>query len=199
MPLRRQRRASSALLALLLSGAVAPLAGAQEAAARAPAATGVAADLLSDVAQLETKMLALVRAIPAEHFEWRPAAGVRSVNEVVRHVAADNYLLPAVLGHAADPATGIEGDDYATAQAFEQRTMSRDDAIAQMERSFTHLKRALAGTTPAQMGQPVSLFGHPSTVQATWILTVTHLHEHLGQLIAYGRSNGVVPPWSLAQ
>jgi hypothetical protein len=29
-----------------------------------------------------------------------------------------------------------------------------------------------------------------------WILTVGHLHEHLGQLIAYARSNNVVPPWS---
>jgi hypothetical protein len=29
-----------------------------------------------------------------------------------------------------------------------------------------------------------------------WVLTTTHLHEHLGQLIAYARSNGVVPPWS---
>ncbi len=27
------------------------------------------------------------------------------------------------------------------------------------------------------------------------ILTLTHLHEHLGQLISYARSNGVVPPW----
>jgi hypothetical protein len=25
---------------------------------------------------------------------------------------------------------------------------------------------------------------------------VTHLHEHLGQLIAYARMNNVVPPWS---
>jgi hypothetical protein len=29
-------------------------------------------------------------------------------------------------------------------------------------------------------------------------MTATHLHEHLGQLIAYARSNGVTPPWSQA-
>jgi hypothetical protein len=28
------------------------------------------------------------------------------------------------------------------------------------------------------------------------LATVTHLHEHLGQLIAYARSNNVEPPWS---
>ncbi len=26
-----------------------------------------------------------------------------------------------------------------------------------------------------------------------------HAHEHLGQAIAYARSNGVVPPWSQPQ
>ena len=26
---------------------------------------------------------------------------------------------------------------------------------------------------------------------------LTHIHEHLGQSIAYARSNGVVPPWSM--
>jgi len=29
-----------------------------------------------------------------------------------------------------------------------------------------------------------------------WIRAVVHLHEHLGQSIAYARTNEVVPPWS---
>jgi hypothetical protein len=27
-------------------------------------------------------------------------------------------------------------------------------------------------------------------------MATTHLHEHLGQLIAYARANDVTPPWS---
>jgi len=34
------------------------------------------------------------------------------------------------------------------------------------------------------------------TVRQMWVMTTTHLHEHLGQSIAYARTNGVVPPWS---
>ena len=79
---------------------------------------------------------------------------------------------------------------------FEQRTIGRDENLAQLERSFTHVKRALAGAQQEKMADKVSLFGQPATAQYTWILTATHLHEHLGQLIAYARSNGVVPPWS---
>jgi hypothetical protein len=42
----------------------------------------------------------------------------------------------------------------------------------------------------------MTVFGRKTTAQSTWILTVTHLHEHLGQLIAYARSNNITPPWS---
>ena len=158
--------------------------------------SSVVADLLTDVGQVEKKMLQLAKAMPADKFDWRPAAGVRSFSEVVRHVAADNYLIPATIGIAAEPATGIKGDDYKTAVAYEQRKLDRDAAIAEMEKSFAHLKRALQGTTAQRMAEKVKLFGQDFTVQQTWILATTHLHEHLGQAIAYARSNNVVPPWS---
>ena len=34
--------------------------------------------------------------------------------------------------------------------------------------------------------------------EATYLLLIllSHSHEHLGQLIAYARSNDVTPPWS---
>jgi len=160
------------------------------------AAATLTADLLTDIGQAEQKFVALARAIPADKFDWRPGQGVRSIGEVLRHVAADNYLLPAVLGHAADPSTGIKGDDYKTAQAYERRQLDRDATIAELEKSFAHLKRAVSGTPAAKLGDRVSMFGQPFTVQQAWIMTATHLHEHLGQLIAYARSNGVAPPWS---
>ena len=40
------------------------------------------------------------------------------------------------------------------------------------------------------------VLGTPTTVGDVWIRAVVHLHEHLGQSIAYARSNEVVPPWS---
>ena len=166
------------------------------AAQAAPAAGSLTADLLADINDVEKKFVGLARAIPADKYEWRPGAGVRSVNEVVLHVASDNYLIPAALGFTPDPATGIKGEDYKTAVAFEQRKMSRDAAIAELEKSFAFLKQSLQNTPASKMGDPVKLFGQPFTMQRAWILGTTHLHEHLGQLIAYGRTNNVKPPWS---
>ena len=184
-----------ALAAALVAAAALP-AAAQSSASSASTATDLTADLLADIGQAESKIVGLARAIPAERYGWRPAEGVRSVGEVLMHVAADNYLLPAALGHAADAATGIKGDDYTTAQAFERRQLDKEATIAELERSFAHLKRALSGTKAGQLGDKASLFGQSFTVQQTWIMTATHLHEHLGQLITYARSTGTVPPWS---
>lgn len=154
------------------------------------------ADLRADIEQVEKKMLDLARAIPEEKYGWRPGAGVRSIGEVVLHVTADNYLIPAALGTPADPATGIKGDDYNTALAYEKRTMNKAAAIAEMEKSFAHLKKALSDTPAERLGQSVSMFGTSLSNQQAWILATTHVHEHLGQMIAYARSNGIKPPWS---
>ena len=159
-------------------------------------ASTVIADLRADVEEVERKMLGLARAIPEDKYSWRPAAGVRSIGDVLLHVAADNYLIPAALGFPADASTGIKGDDYKTALAFEKRAMNKAATIAELEKSFAHLKKTLSDTPDARLNQAVSMFGMNLTGQKAWILATTHLHEHLGQMIAYARSNGIAPPWS---
>jgi uncharacterized damage-inducible protein DinB len=111
-------------------------------------------------------------------------------------VAADNYLMPGGVGVQPPATTGIKVADYKTVQAYESRKASREEIIADLEMSFAHLRKALEGTTSARMGETVTFFGQQMTVQKLWVLTVTHLHEHLGQGIAYARSTGVTPPWS---
>jgi uncharacterized damage-inducible protein DinB len=168
----------------------------------ASAATGnaasatVLADLSSDVSQVQDKLVSLAKAMPAAKYGWRPGQGVRSVGEVFQHVAADNYLIPAILGAPAPDSTGIKAEDYKTVQAYETRKIDRDAVIRDLETSFAHVKKAMSDTPAARLTETVNMFGQTFTRQQAWILAATHLHEHLGQSIAYARSNGVVPPWS---
>lgn len=111
-------------------------------------------------------------------------------------MAADNYFLPALMGVAAPADTGIDGRDNTTVAAFEERTMTRDQIIAELEKSFTFLKQAMTDTPAAELEAPPTLSIRKITRRGLWISTTTHLHEHLGQLIAYARSNNVTPPWS---
>ena len=168
------------------------LACAVPAAAQTP---GIITDLVGDVSGVEKKFIDLAKAIPSDKYDWRPAPGVRSIGEVLKHVASDNYLIPALLGTPADASTGIT-TDYKTAQAYEARKMTKDEAIAELQKSFAHLKKAMNATPASKLDAPITFFGQPYTAQKGWVGGTTHLHEHLGQLIAYARSNGVKPPWS---
>jgi uncharacterized damage-inducible protein DinB len=165
-------------------------------AAAQPKRTGLMGDLLADVTDVESKIVGLAKAMPEASYAWRPMPGVRSVGEAFTHVAADNYFLPIALGATAPAATGISGTDYKTVTAYEAKTRTRAEIIAEVEQSFAFLKKAMADTPDAKMDQALKMFGRESSVRTTWVMTVTHVHEHLGQLIAYARSNKVTPPWS---
>ena len=180
--------AAAALLAL----PVLPL-SAQQSPGTTPT---VVADLMADVQQVREKLEGLAEAIPESSWDWRPGEGVRSVTEVFMHVAADNYLLSVPLGAPAPASTGIVAEDYGTVQAYESREATKAEALAELRASFDHLDRAMASVDGADLAGTVQIFGQEFTGQAFLILTTTHLHEHLGQMIAYARMNGVVPPWS---
>jgi len=157
---------------------------------------GLMADLIRDVDQVQTKIVGLAKAMPEETYEWRPGKGVRSTSETLKHVAADNYFLPAAMGISPPKESGINGKDYETTVAFEKKPMTRDQAIAELEKSFAFLKTSMTSFPDEKLGAPLDVFGQKMTHRGLWISTTTHLHEHLGQLIAYARSNNVTPPWS---
>jgi len=45
----------------------------------------------------------------------------------------------------------------------------------------------------------VDFFGSKITTRQLLLKMIGHNHEHLGQLIAYARMNGIVPSWSKKQ
>ncbi len=165
------------------------------AAPMAASAQGLMRDMHQDVNEVQRKFLALANAIPESSYVWRPGTDVRSVGEVLLHVAADNYLIPIAMGKPAPPATGITAD-FQTAVTYEKRTLTKAQIVQELEASFTHLHEAMSLTTDANLTEQIRFFGQDWSRQRAMILTVMHLHEHLGQLIAYARSNGVAPPWS---
>jgi uncharacterized damage-inducible protein DinB len=156
----------------------------------------VVAALANDVRQAEQKLIGLAEAIPEDRWSWRPAEGVRSIGEVFLHIAADNYFIPAMAGNAAPASTGIVGTDYNTAVAFETRALDKAATIAALRESFVHLHQVMAGVDHDDLMAQLSFFGNQMSGLQLWVLNTTHLHEHLGQSIAYARSNGIVPPWS---
>lgn len=156
----------------------------------------VVADLMKDIDGAGKKLVALAKATPDDKMSWRPGPGVRSTSEVFLHIASDNYFIPNAFGYPIPESTGIKSGDFKSLQAFETRKLTSAEIAAEVEKSFAFLKEHMAKTTAADLAKPVQLFGMNGTAQSMWILAATHLHEHLGQSIAYARTNGIVPPWS---
>jgi uncharacterized damage-inducible protein DinB len=171
------------LVAAFLVVALLPLA----AAAQGTPATGLRAEILGRIADIEGKIVGLAEAIPEEKYSWRPAPGVRSVSEVFMHVAGGNYYLTSFAGVKL-PATFERG--------MEKTVTQKAKVIEEVKNSFAHVKAALAQTPDAQLETKVKLFGQDTTWRGVYLVVLEHVSEHLGQQIAYARSNGVTPPWS---
>ncbi len=150
------------------------------------APTAVQNEMLVWYDDAANKLVQLAEAIPAEQYSWRPMEGVRSVGEVVGHVTGGSYFLMGMAGAKAP-----EGAQ----QDFEHMT-SKADLIRALQQSIEFTRAAMRGMTAADLDAPATIFGRQTTKREVCLLTLSHTHEHLGQLIAYARSNHVVPPWS---
>jgi uncharacterized damage-inducible protein DinB len=164
-------------------------------AATSASAQGLMGEMHGAVNDVQKKFIDLARAIPEASYSWRPA-GARSIGEVLLHVASDNYLIPVMMGKPMPATVAISPTDMKTLATYETRKLTKDQIIAELEASFAHLHQAMGLTTDTNLTEKISFFGQNWSRQRAMLLTVTHLHEHLGQMIAYARSNNIAPPWS---
>ena len=173
-------------LALLTIAAVAP-AACQTPAAAPRALTGVRGEILAQFDDAMSKVLQLAEAIPQEKYSWRPAAGVRSVSQALMHVCGANYYVLTFAG--VNMPTDLPAD-------AENTVTDKAQVIAQLRRSAEHVRTSLRSLPDADLEKAATMFGQATTYRNVFFTTATHAHEHLGQLIAYARSNAIVPPWS---
>jgi uncharacterized damage-inducible protein DinB len=157
---------------------------------RANAVPGIRGEYLESLADAETKLVSLAKAMPDKKYTWRPAKGVRSVSEVFMHVAGANFIYPSFNG--VKPPESIEPD-------MEKNVIAKDQVVATLEKSFAHLRAAITSTPDSDLDKTVKTFLGDMSVRALYLLATTHAHEHLGQSIAYARVNGVTPPWTAEQ
>jgi uncharacterized damage-inducible protein DinB len=146
------------------------------------------AQAVLDLRQLQQKYTTLAQAIPQEKYSWRPAEGVRSINELFLHVAGAGFYFPTLKGTPAAP--GFIPKD------FEKSTTEKAKVIEWLNKSFTYAIASVESMSNAQFAAALPKLGPQANEGDVVYLMVVHAHEHLGQAIAYSRSVGVVPPWT---
>ena len=134
------------------------------------------------------QLIALAEAIPADKYSWRPAPGVRSVSEVIMHIALANYELLSFTGPKLPP--DLKSND------LEKTVTKKADVIDWLKRSLAAVKTARAQLKPGDLERKVKIDGKTVPVDGMYLRIIIHDNEHMGQLVAYARMNGIVPPWS---
>lgn len=172
-------RRTGALAAIALTLAAAP-------------AVAQKATFVEDFGTLGNKFTSLAEAMPAGTYGWRPMEGVRSVSEVYMLIAAEAYYLPSFWDGA--PPAGIEIDNEIFADLA---SVTDKAAVAEhLAASLEYAARALSALPEDRLESVIPFFGQERTISEAVYLLLADMHEHLGQAIAYARTNEVVPPWS---
>ena len=161
--------------------------------------SGFNAEVIAVIDIAEGKYMALAHALTTEEqWAWRPGEEARSVSEVLMHIAGANYVAPMMVGIM--PPDGVDismgADGFPVGLAELEKITDREEVMATLKASFSHLRNELAQIPSDRMAEPLNLFGNETTVRGFMVFLTAHMHEHLGQLIAYTRANGLVPPWN---
>jgi len=154
-----------------------------------PGVTGYRSEVMAEVMIQESEFLRLAEAIPADRYTWRPSPEVRTIAEVFLHASAANYNLYKLVG-TPTPA-GVN------TKTLEQSTTDKAKVIATLQASYTHAKTAIRAMPDADLEKTLDWNGGKITERGVLLYIVQHIAQHLGQQIAYARSIGVVPPWTL--
>lgn len=141
------------------------------------------------IAYTSDHIMKLAEAIPADKYSWSPQAGVRNVAQVCAHIISANYFFASKLC-AKIP-------DDVKMETLEKDLKAKDAIAAELKRSYEVAINAVKNTPDAALSKKVEFpFPGEYTSMSAILIILNHSNEHLGQLIAYGRSNGVKPPWS---
>ena len=153
-----------------------------------------AVDLLTALSLLEQRFLALANVLPEDKLNWRPNAEARSFYEVLIRVAEDNLLIRDM---ARDKMTTADlNRRQEQASKLEKTPGSKAALITKLQNSFAEVRKTLEPMRAGSLSREGIFFGAPNTVRGVFVFLETNASEHLGQLIAYLRFNGITPPWS---
>jgi len=133
------------------------------------------------------QLVLLAEATPPEKFAWRPAPGVRSTSEVYMHIVTATFYLLSVTGPKMPADLKEDAGKTVTSKA---------DVIRWLKRSLDVVKEAHLAEKPDDLQRKVHIGDRDATVDGMYLRIIVHANEHMGQLVAYARMTGVVPPWA---
>jgi uncharacterized damage-inducible protein DinB len=170
---------------LLFATACAPApAPAPEAPPAAPS-RAVTASIQTAYGLVKDSLTRAAEQVPENLYAFRPTPEVRTLGQILGHVADSSYAICGAAGTEAAPEGSIE-----------QTKTSKADLQQALADAFAYCDRAFAAMDDTLGGEPVSLFGFDLTRLGALSFATSHQFEHYGNVVTYMRINKMVPPSS---
>lgn len=173
------------------------------AAAQTSPAAGTATGMISvtqTVARFENNILSLAEAMPADKYDFAPSndifkpgskaefATVHTFAQQVTHLCGLPYRLFAPFGVKPDAEVDLKSLDA---------LKSKDEIIKVLKASFEFQNKVIATFTPENAFAPVG--PRNATRISALLMIVGDDNDHYGQMVEYGRMNGIIPPATVNQ
>ena len=150
----------------------------------------------SQVSTIESELVPLVQAMPADKFNFAPTngefKGVRTFAQQAKHIAAVVYLVAAAAAKQDKPPVDTGGESGPDA------VKTKEQIVQFLKDSFTYAHKVAAMmTSQNQLEMVKSPFGTAQVARGGVLAVVAwHSFDHYGQMVEYARMNGVIPPAS---
>ena len=146
-------------------------------------------ELSGSIAFVSGKVMQLAQAVPAEKYSWGPQTGVRTFAGVFAHIVSANYFFATKLGGKIPDGVKME--------SIEMDLKTKEQVAAALKQSYEVIINAVKNAKDGALAAKVEFpFPGEYTTMSAMLISLEHSNEHLGQLIAYSRMNGIKPPWS---
>lgn len=132
-------------------------------------------------------ILRTAEKVPEDKYSFRPAPTVRTIGQLLAHVADGQYEM---CGGAA----GKRDDNH-----VEETAKTKPEIIAALKTAFAYCDEIYAGMTDAKAAEQIGSEGRKMTRMSLLDFNVAHTMEHYGNLVTYMRIEGIIPPSSERQ
>jgi hypothetical protein len=148
-------------------------------------------DVLLPLMDLETRVLALARAIPADKYSWQ-APGSRTIAQTFMHIADATQLMGALAGEDIKPSE-IQSK---LAEKEKAPPPDKDTILLQLATNFAAVHKDMQEARNGFLSGEAELFGKPTTRRGILVWLDTAIAEQLGQAITAAHANGIALPWT---
>ncbi len=123
--------------------------------------------------------------IPEAMYSFKATPEVRSMGQLIGHIADSQFSMCAAAAGEKAPQSGIE-----------KSMTSKVDLSKALADSSAYCNTVIAGMTDAKGMEIVKFFTGPTPRLFVLSFNVSHSYEHYGNLVTYMRLNKMVPPSS---